>query len=121
MVDERESAVVRHSEGHTLVEMASEILFIPQLSFDVVFTDVHENLVHLRDIDGGDEPMPQRKEASGRKDYGTGPAAPLRLGDTVAPLQQSSELGMKSKAEVVLQLGDLTVFRRRAKGSVIRG
>lgn len=64
--------------------------------------------------------MPQRKDASGWKDSVTGPTAPLGLGDTVAPLQQSPELGMKRKAEVVLQLGDLTSRCRRPKGSVIR-
>ncbi|GHF50682.1 hypothetical protein GCM10018783_19110 [Streptomyces griseosporeus] len=103
------------------MEVTGEILFIPQLSFNVVLTDVHENLVHLRDIDGGDEPMPQRKDASGRKDSVTRPTALLRLDDTVAPLQQSPEFGMKRKAEVVLQLGDLSSLCRRPKGSVIRG
>lgn len=65
--------------------------------------------------------MPQRKDAAGRKDSVTKPTAPLGLDDTVAPLQQSPELGMKRKAEVVLQVGDLSSLCRRPKGSVIRG
>jgi len=65
--------------------------------------------------------MPQRQNASGREDSRLRSAVSLWLGDAVSPFQQSPERGMKGKAQVTLQLGELDSRCWRPKGGVIRG
>lgn len=69
MIDKGNSSIARKCERHTAMQIHSQRIVLPQISVDVVSTDVHEHVIHHHDVVDTTEPVPRRKKRTSGNAY----------------------------------------------------
>lgn len=119
VIDERDASVVGQGDRHAHVQMPGHVLVVPQAGLGEVLTDLHEDLVHHRDVVQAAQTVPQRQERSGgqrgRTRWGN------RMSCAVVQFQEPPELRVQGEAQPRFQCGDPFGVRRSSQSRPVGG